>query len=164
MLLWGGVNDSSGGRYNPTTNSWMDTTLVNSPFVRGGGRWSTVWTGSLMIIWGGYIETQQGSLYCASGMPNSAPVASNDSYTALARKQLVVGPSFGVLFNDTDPNTDFLSANVLTQPAHGTLQLKANGSFFYRSAASYIGPDSFTYQATDGLALSNIATVNITVQ
>ena len=55
-----------------------------------------------MIIWGGVGETQQGSLYCASGTPNSARVASNDSYTAPAGKQLVVGPNSGVLFNDTD--------------------------------------------------------------
>ena len=34
------------------------------------GRWSTVWTGSEMIIWGGLIETQQGSRYCAAlGIP-----------------------------------------------------------------------------------------------
>ena len=164
MLLWGGVDDSSGGRYNPAIDSWRDTTLVNSPIVRGGGRWSTVWTGSQMIIWGGYVETQQGSLYCASGRPNSAPVASDDSYAALAREQLVVGLNSGVLFNDTDANADFLTANVLTQPAHGTLQLNANGSFLYRAAAGFVGRDKFTYQANDGLALSNIATVKLTVE
>jgi N-acetylneuraminic acid mutarotase len=164
MLLWGGVDDSSGGRYNPATDSWKDTTLVNSPIVRGGGRWSTVWTGNQMIVWGGYVETQQGSLYCASGTPNSAPVASNDSYTTLAGKQLVVGPNSGVLLNDTDANADFLTAQALSKPGHGILQLNANGSFLYRPTAGYVGPDSFTYQASDGLAVSNIATVNITVQ
>jgi hypothetical protein len=33
--------------------------------VRAGGRWSTVWTGTEMIIWGGANTTQQGSRYCA---------------------------------------------------------------------------------------------------
>ena len=32
--------------------------------------WSPVWTGSEMIIWGGIIETQQGSRYCAAS-PNA---------------------------------------------------------------------------------------------
>ena len=69
-----------------------------------------------------------------------------------------------MLFNDTDANADFLTAKALSQPAHGILQLNANGSFLYRPAAGYVGPDSFTYQASDGLAVSNIATVNMTVQ
>jgi VCBS repeat-containing protein len=164
MLLWGGVDDSSGGRYNPATDSWKDTTLVNHPIVRGGGRWSTVWTGNQMIVWGGYVETQQGSLYCASGTPNSAPVASNDSYAVLAGKQLVVGPNSGVLFNDTDANADFLTAKALSQPGHGILQLNSNGSFRYKPANGFTGTDSFSYQANDGLVGSNTATVTITVQ
>ena len=117
-----------------------------------------------MIIWGGVIDTQQGSLYCASGVANIAPVASSDSYAVLVNKQLVVGPNTGVLFNDTDANADLLAAKALSKPAHGLLQLNANGSFLYRPTAGYVGPDSFTYQASDGLATSNTATVNITVQ
>ncbi len=164
MLLWGGADDSSGGRYNSATDSWKSTTLVNVPAVRFGGRWSTVWTGNQMIIWGGYVETQQGSLYCASGTPNAAPVASDDSYTALANQQLVVGLKSGVLLNDTDANGDPLTAKGVSKPAHGTLQFNSNGSFTYKPTAGYVGPDSFTYQARDGLASSNIATVQITVQ
>jgi N-acetylneuraminic acid mutarotase len=164
MLTWGGSFDSSGGRYNPASDSWKPTTKVNAPFERAGGRWSTVWTGEQMIIWGGIIDTQQGNLYCASGVANTAPVATSDSYTVLANKQFVAGPNSGVLFNDTDANADFLTAKALSKPAHGILQLNANGSFLYRSTAGYVGPDSFTYQASDGLAVSNIATVNITVQ
>ncbi len=75
MLTWGGSFDSSGGRYNPATDSWKPTTKVNAPFERAGGRWSTVWTGEQMIIWGGIDDTQQGNLYCASGVANTAPVA-----------------------------------------------------------------------------------------
>jgi hypothetical protein len=66
LVLWGGTNDSSGGRYDPVTDSWRPTTLVDAPPVRAGGRWSTIWTGSEMIIWGGINETQQGSRYCAA--------------------------------------------------------------------------------------------------
>jgi len=48
-------------------------------------------------------------------------------------------------------------------PSHGTLTRNANGSFTYTPAASYNGSDSFTYQASDGTLVSNLATVTITV-
>ena len=38
---------------------------------------------------------------------------------------------------------------MLTGPTHGTLQLAADGSFFYAPAAGFTGIDSFTYSATD---------------
>jgi VCBS repeat-containing protein len=164
MVLWGEAWGSSGGRYNPASDSWKPTTLVNAPFVRAGGRWSTVWTGAQMIIWGGVIETQEGNLYCASGQPNIAPVAVNDNYTALAGKQMIVGNLVGVLANDTDGNGDSLTAKLVTKTAHGTLTFNSNGSFIYKSTKGFIGLDSFTYRANDGLANSNTASVNITVQ
>ncbi|HZQ70285.1 MAG TPA: Ig-like domain-containing protein [Terriglobales bacterium] len=164
MVTWGGDFDSSGGRYNPASDSWKPTTKVNAPFVRGGGRWSTVWTGSQMIIWGGVIETQQGNLYCASGQPNTAPVANSDSYTVPAGKQLTVSNKTGVLVNDSDGNGDLLTATLALSSAHGTLQFNANGSFTYKPNAGFSGADSFTYQANDGLSNSNTATVTITVQ
>jgi N-acetylneuraminic acid mutarotase len=54
MIVWGGFwNDywNDGGRYNPATDSWSPTNLVNAPEVRR--MHSAVWTGSEMIVWGG---------------------------------------------------------------------------------------------------------------
>ena len=164
LLLWGGTNDSSGGRYNPASDSWKKTTLLNAPSVRGGGRWSTVWTGNQMIIWGGIIETQKGSSYCASGQPNIAPVAASDSYAVAVGKQLVVGLKSSVLLNDTDGNSDTLTAIAVTRPANGTVLFYSNGAFTYKANAGFSGTDTFTYRASDGLASSNAATVTITVQ
>jgi hypothetical protein len=49
-------------------------------------------------------------------------------------------------------------------PSHGTLTyLNGNGSFEYVPALNYIGPDSFTYQERDLNGLSNVATVQLTV-
>jgi len=164
MLLWGGANDSSGGRYSPSTNTWKGTTFTNAPEVRAGGRWSTVWTGNQMIIWGGYIETQQGNLYCASGQPNIAPVAADDRYSVVSGKQLVVGVKSSVLRNDSDGNNDSLTATAVTKPTNGKGQFYSNGTFKYKPNAGFSGADTFTYQASDGLAASNIATVTIAVQ
>ena len=69
----------------------------------------------------------------------------------------------GVLFNDTDPDGNALSALVVSNPAHGQLALNANGTFTYTPDANYNGPDSFTYVASDGQLQSNVATVSLTV-
>jgi len=59
MIVWGGnfwdgtqhyLN--TGGRYNPVTNSWVATSTANAP--PGRENHTAVWTGSQMIVWGGY--------------------------------------------------------------------------------------------------------------
>jgi hypothetical protein len=56
MIVWGGFNTSgslnTGGRYNPSTNSWTATSTTNAP--SGRFNHTAVWSGSEMIIWGGY--------------------------------------------------------------------------------------------------------------
>src|SRR5262249_10778336 len=42
---------NTGGRYNPTTDTWQRTTGTNAPSPRMGH--TAVWTGSEMIVWGG---------------------------------------------------------------------------------------------------------------
>ena len=43
------------------------------------------------------------------------------------------------------------------------MTLASDGSFTYTPAANFNGTDSFTYTASDGTAVSNVATVTITV-
>ncbi len=93
---------------------------------------------------------------------NSLPVAVNDNYAVNEDGTLTVSGN-GVLGNDTDADGDPLTANVLTGPAHGSLNFNANGSFTYTPAANFSGSDSFTYRANDGTANGNVATVQITV-
>jgi VCBS repeat-containing protein len=90
-------------------------------------------------------------------------VASDDAYSATSNKTLVVGNEAGVLADDVDGNGDLLTARLGNRPTHGTLRLNSNGSFFYKPNAGYVGMDSFTYRASDGVADSNLATVRITV-
>jgi hypothetical protein len=57
MIVWGGSSESmlvgnSGGRFNPSSNTWLPTsTGTNCPSRRSGH--TAVWTGSEMIVWGG---------------------------------------------------------------------------------------------------------------
>jgi VCBS repeat-containing protein len=93
---------------------------------------------------------------------SDAPVATNDIYSTNEDTPLNV-PAPGVVANDSDPDGDALTAWVESGTSHGILNLNTNGSFTYTPAANYNGPDSFTYQASDGTAQSNPATVTITV-
>ena len=93
---------------------------------------------------------------------NVAPLAEDDAYTVIEDNSLTVAAP-GVLTNDTDDNGDALTAIVVTQPAHGTLTLNADGSFTYTPALNFTGTDTFTYKANDGLLDSNTVTVTITV-
>jgi N-acetylneuraminic acid mutarotase len=68
MIIWGGLDDTghlyfnTGGRYDPALDSWTPTsTAANVPTGRTTA--SAVWTGTEMIVWGGY----SGSGYLASG-------------------------------------------------------------------------------------------------
>jgi hypothetical protein len=59
MIIWGGYTDlNTGGRYNPSTDTWTITSTTNAP----SGRYNhtAVWTGSEMIIWGGADENGLG--------------------------------------------------------------------------------------------------------
>ncbi|MCK7519846.1 MAG: Ig-like domain-containing protein [Ignavibacteriales bacterium] len=69
----------------------------------------------------------------------------------------------GVLGNDTDVEGDALRAVLVSGPAHGSLSLKADGTFSYTPDADWNGTDSFTYKANDGSLDSAPATVTITV-
>src|SRR5262249_40871884 len=55
---WGGQGScnplvvlASGGRYDPVANAWTPTPSLNAPSARQSH--SAVWTGSLMVVWGG---------------------------------------------------------------------------------------------------------------
>jgi N-acetylneuraminic acid mutarotase len=59
MIVWGGANATignfnfnTGGRYNPNTNSWTATSTTSAP--EGRNSHTAVWTGTEMIVWGGY--------------------------------------------------------------------------------------------------------------
>ncbi len=93
---------------------------------------------------------------------NTAPVAVADAYyTPLNTAKVVAAP--GVLGNDTDANSDPLTAVLVTNVSHGVLALAANGGFTYTPTNGYNGPDSFTYKANDGTADSNTVTVSLAV-
>lgn len=73
MIAWGGGRDSgtlfynTGGKYNPVSNSWVPTPMLNVPLTRRF--FSSVWTDSEMIVWGGFSSI--GNLTDTGGRLNS---------------------------------------------------------------------------------------------
>ena len=90
------------------------------------------------------------------------PVANSDTYS-LAESSTLSVPAPGVLGNDSAAQGKTLTASVLTRPAHGTLNMAANGSFTYRPDEGFAGKDSFTYVDSDGTNKSGSATVSLSV-
>ena len=68
-----------------------------------------------------------------------------------------------VLDGDSDPEGDSLTAELISDPTHGSLSLAANGTFLYSHDGSETTSDTFSYRANDGTDLSAITTVTVTV-
>ena len=150
-VLVGGANEGFSGPFNFTTGSGPSSIAVRD--FDGDNK---------LDLAVANVNSDNVSVLLNNTSVNQAPVANNDTYsTAEDTPRTVAAP--GVLANDTDADGNPLSASVVTGPAHGALTLSANGAFTYTPAANFNGPDSFTYQASDGTAQSDPATVTITV-
>ncbi|GIX49563.1 MAG: hypothetical protein KatS3mg131_3774 [Candidatus Tectimicrobiota bacterium] len=90
---------------------------------------------------------------------NDAPLAQDDSATTTAGTAVVVA----VLANDSDPDGDTLSVTSVTQGAHGTTAVLADGTIRYTPAADYSGTDSFSYTVSDPHGATATATVSVTI-
>lgn len=62
----------------------------------------------------------------------------------------------------SDVNADPLTYRIISQPSHGTLTGTAP-LLTYTPTPGYVGDDSFTFCANDGLLESNVATVSLTL-
>jgi N-acetylneuraminic acid mutarotase len=128
MIIWGGTPDggvtllNTGGRYNPSTDSWTATSITNAP----AGRWyhTAVWTGTQMIVWGGIDDTGYSNIggeydpSTDSWTPTSTTGVPTGRYDHTAvwtgTEMIVWGGYNGSSFINTggryDPNTDSWTA------------------------------------------------------
>ncbi len=97
---------------------------------------------------------------------NNRPATANDDSYSLDEDPAFffsVGASEGVLANDTDPEGDPLTAELISSPSHGNLTLQSGGGFIYDPDPNFFGTDSFTYTAND-FRPSAPATVTLNVR
>ncbi|MEM7133170.1 MAG: Ig-like domain-containing protein [Chloroflexota bacterium] len=107
--------------------------------------------------------TDQATVNLTLAPINDAPIADDETYETAPDTTLVVNVASGVLDNDSDPDLDLLQANLVDDVSNGNLSLNLDGSLTYTPTTGFVGQDSFTYRATDGITNSNMATVTITV-
>ncbi|MBL4829760.1 MAG: DUF4347 domain-containing protein, partial [Aliivibrio sp.] len=104
-----------------------------------------------------FVDFTVGTAVPVSG--NDAPVAVADSYN-VNEGALLSGAT--VLSNDTDAESDNLTAIKVSEPTNGSLTLNSDGTFSYTHDGSETTTDSFTYKANDGTVDSNTVTVSLT--
>jgi RHS repeat-associated protein len=110
------------------------------------------------------IEFDDGTVWDLTlGLPtvdNQAPIAVADTVSGLAG----VMTQASVVRNDDDPDSNQSPlAYLVSGTSYGTLSLDASGWFTYVPDAGFVGTDTFTYRASDGLALSDAVTVTLNV-
>ena len=110
----------------------------------------------------GLLNSAQATVDITINPVNDIPIARNDSYFVNEDNTLTIANP-GVLLNDTDSDGNALMTSLVTNVIHGTLSLGSNGGFSYTPTVNFNGMDSFSYNASDGSAKSNTATVNIKV-
>ena len=146
-----------GGEFQVNTFTTDDQERPSVAALGGGG---------FVVTWQSFGQDGDGFGVFATQfpLPNRAPVAVSDVYAVFANRSLTVTAAEGVLANDSDPEEDPLTAVLITGPTQGSVSLSASGAFTYAPNKGFVGVDTFTYRATDGLADSNFATVTITIE
>jgi len=91
------------------------------------------------------------------------PESGADTYNASYSKPLIIDAAHGLLANDEGLNGNSLIVASYTQAAHGKVQVNADGSFTYTPNGTFVGDDSFTYRAYDGIKTGTDTTVTLDV-
>ena len=76
---------------------------------------------------------------------NDAPVANDDTATGDEDGNSIID----VKGNDSDVDGDTLNVTDVSDPAHGTVIINADGTVTYTPEANWYGTDSFTYTISD---------------
>jgi hypothetical protein len=90
----------------------------------------------------------------------AAPVASSYSFTTPAGTEFSVGPSGGVLSEDSGAST---TVTYNSKPSDGSVSMASDGSFSYTPDTGFSGFDSFTYTITDAVGQTAGNTVDMDV-
>ncbi|MEA2651363.1 MAG: hypothetical protein QOI85_1084 [Chloroflexota bacterium] len=101
--------------------------------------------------------TGQPAIVTVTILPNTPPECDPLSLTAVRN-----GPRVQVTQSCLDGDGDVLTYAIATAPTKGSASVVA-GNLRYVPSAGQAGTDSFTYTASDGIAISTPATVSVTI-
>jgi len=142
-----------------TVNLYLDSTFVGSVIADSNGNWSF----TILVNQVGFLTAR------------STDLAGNTSGTSLGSSVDTTLPVVGdvslTVDSDSADNAVPVSLSggaatalvVASHPAHGTVRVQGL-ALTYTPTAGYVGPDSFTYTASNANGTSAPATVSITVK
>jgi len=167
---------STGNKFSATANvsvgTSSTTSLVDPEELPNGVRFTYSVTATFNT---GTVSDYSASRNTTITAVNDAPVVVAHNYAMLWNSTLNVAAATGVLAGATDDDSPLTSVKAVlnTQALHGTATVNPDGSFTYKPAKNFVGTDTFTFKANDGVwpgdgttALSpdsNVATVTIVV-
>ena len=128
---------------------------------------------TVLEAWGGACAGADRLDYCLAPVAGATevsktwrrpPVAVDDAFGTTRNGPLTVDETAGVLANDSDTLGDTLTVLLVTDAAHGALDLAADGGFDYTPDPGFTGGDAFEYRIRDAYGnLSGTATATVTV-
>jgi alpha-tubulin suppressor-like RCC1 family protein len=104
----------------------------------------------------GLVALAGGADHTVGLLANIAPLASSTTLHARTGQSVATGAG-------SDGDGDSLSVAYLTQGGHGTVTDNGDGTVSYVSTSGFTGGDSFTYQVSDGMTTSAVATVTVLI-
>ncbi len=123
MIVFGGIGSyqfyylNNGGRYNPATDSWLPISLEGAP--SGRMLHTAIWTGSEMIIWGGFGDggsTANGARYNPA-TDQWAPIATQGAPSARYNHTAVWTGTEMIIWGGTYLNDEVLNDGARYNPS-----------------------------------------------
>jgi len=142
----------------------LDGSFTYTPNANFNGADSFTYTATVVDFTTGMVldTSAAATVDIAVAAVNDLPMAQANAYSVNQNTTLTVAAP-GVLGNDSDADSDPITAVLVTGPTNGVLSLNTTGAFSYTPNTNYTGADSFTYSANDGKGNGNTAVVSITV-
>jgi hypothetical protein len=158
------ANDSDGNGDSLSVVGLTQPANGSTTVVSGGVRYlpNAGFTGTNTFTYrasDGSFDSNTATVTVTVGATNLAPTAGNDSATTAEDTPSQIA----VLGNDSDPEGQPLTVQLASQPSSGSAVVNANQTVTYTPSLNFNGQTSFTYRASDGINLSNLATVTVTV-
>ena len=161
-LYLDGVEIASADVFGPVDQSdFIDIGVGGQP--NGGNYWDGR-IDDVRIAQRPYSALEIQALASVGGGGNTSPLAVADTYSGFTDEELSVSVAAGVLANDSDVDGDAFVARLEADVNNGVLLFSTDGSFTYTPDSGFIGTDSFSYVANDGVSDSGVATVTLTIE
>ena len=163
-IVWGGCNgvncltgQNTGGRYNPGTDSWTATTLVEAPQPRDTH--SAVWTGTEMIVFGGEPCARCEPIMDTGGRYSLGDTQSQDTVTITAAQYVTAKSQLLVRATDSVPTAVLTVSVTSTGQVLGTMVNDGSGN--YTGKFKRVSPNPVNITVTSDLGGSASKAVKV---